>query len=210
VKTDRIQAFSDGVFSILITILVLEFILPVYHEGHLASAVLRQWPILFSYVISYIYIGILWLFHHDLFNTVKVTTIMLNVLNLFSLFAITLLNYATSLLSESLVSENKNDLRFSVCVYAILACVISMSYLFFYLYLHFTPAILKDEGRGLHFKKALKYPFVSMSLYLLAILFSFFQVYCGLGLLICGIFFHGFAYYQTAKEHGFHNAALRK
>ena len=63
-KSDRVQAFSDGIFAILITILVLEFRLPRYTAGALAAAVLAQWPILFAYVLTFSYIGILWLFHH--------------------------------------------------------------------------------------------------------------------------------------------------
>ncbi len=52
-KTERFQAFSDGIFAILITILVLEFHLPDYQTGHLLAALLKQWPLLLSYAFSY-------------------------------------------------------------------------------------------------------------------------------------------------------------
>ncbi|WCE42752.1 TMEM175 family protein [Lactiplantibacillus plantarum] len=64
-KTDRFQAFSDGIFAILITILVLEFHIPDYQPGHLLAALLAQWPLILSYVFSYFYVGTLWLFHHE-------------------------------------------------------------------------------------------------------------------------------------------------
>lgn len=57
-KTGRLQAFSDGVFAILITILVLDFKVPSYTPGHLITAVLHQWPTLAAYVLwAYIHMS---------------------------------------------------------------------------------------------------------------------------------------------------------
>lgn len=53
----RFQAFSDGVFSILITILVLNFSIPAYTAGYLAAAVVNQWPTMAAYMVSYFYVG---------------------------------------------------------------------------------------------------------------------------------------------------------
>ena len=49
----RFHAFSDGIFAILITILVLQFKIPDYQVGHLGRALINQWPILLSYAFSY-------------------------------------------------------------------------------------------------------------------------------------------------------------
>lgn len=65
-KIDRLQAFSDGVFAILLTLLVLDFKVPDYQAGHLSQAVIAQWPTLAAYVLSFFYVGTLWLFHHGL------------------------------------------------------------------------------------------------------------------------------------------------
>ncbi len=200
-KPERVQAFSDGVFAILITILVLELKLPNYEVGKLSQAVLKQWPILFSYIVSYTYIGILWLFHHDLFSTLKKTTIRLNVINLVSLFLITLLSYSTILLASSISSQNQDDMRFSLCIYDGLAFLISFSYFRMYLYLSKHESLLKEFSVDHYTKKAIKYPIISMSIYLLAFLFTFVNVYLGALLLICGIIFHGYAYYKIAQSH---------
>ena len=85
-KISRLEAFSDGVFAILITILVLDFKVPAYHTGYLWEAVLQQWPVLAAYILSFTYIGILWLFHHDLFNTFAKIDRNINLLNLLMLF----------------------------------------------------------------------------------------------------------------------------
>ena len=200
-KTERVQAFSDGVFAILITILVLELKLPHYQEGHLLEAIFQQWPILLAYIISYSYIGILWLFHHDLFNTVKKTTIQLNILNLFSLFMVTLLNFSTVLISESMLSNNTNDMIVAFCLYDGLAFLISFSYLLLYFYLSQHESLLQEGTTYYYTKKALKYPILSMSIYLIAFLTTFFYIYLGASLLILGIVFHGYAYYKTALSH---------
>lgn len=200
-KIERVQAFSDGVFAILITILVLELKLPHYEEGHLLEAIAKQWPILLAYIVSYAYIGILWLFHHDLFNTIKRTTIQLNILNLISLFIVTLLNFSTVLVSESMLSKNTDDMVVAFCLYDGLAFFISFSYLLLYAYLSENETLLQEGTTYYYTKKALKYPLISMSIYLLAFITTFFYVYLGASLLLLGIIFHGYAYYKTAQTH---------
>ncbi len=76
-KSDRIQAMSDGMFAILITILVLDFKLPDYQEGHLFEAMLKQWPILLAYVVSIlIHSG-----HSGCFTMISLDTIVQNYPN---------------------------------------------------------------------------------------------------------------------------------
>lgn len=72
-KIDRLQAFSDGVFAILLTLLVLDFKVPDYQAGRLSQAVIAQWPTLAAYVLSFFYVRTLWLFHHDYFAKIKQT-----------------------------------------------------------------------------------------------------------------------------------------
>ena len=64
----RLEAFSDGVIAIIITIMVLELKVP---HGDEPSALCRLGPVFFSYVLSFIYIGIYWNNHHHMLHTVK-------------------------------------------------------------------------------------------------------------------------------------------
>jgi len=66
--TSRIEAFSDAVLAIIITIMVLELRVP---EGHEWTDLLALWPKLLSYLISFIYVGIYWNNHHHLFQLVE-------------------------------------------------------------------------------------------------------------------------------------------
>lgn len=199
-KSDRVQAFSDGIFSILITILVLEFKFPNYRTGSLASAVLAQWPILFAYILTFSYIGILWLFHHDLFGHIERTNAKLNIINLFSIFLTTLLNYSMSLLADSIVTRSEADMRFSFALYSAVAMSISASYFLLYSYLEKDRALLSDRSYTAYFMSIRRFPVISMAIYAVAFVFSLLYIPLGLAFLILGIVFHGFAYWKTARR----------
>lgn len=198
-KADRVQAFSDGIFAILITILVLEFRLPRYPTGKLATAALAQWPILFAYVLTFSYIGILWLFHHDLFCCIEKTSPKLNVLNLLSIFLTTLLNYSMSLLADSLVTQNKADMRFAFALYAAVAMSISASYFWLYSYLRKNKDLLSTEGYAVYFSTVRRLPLASTLIYAAAFGASLFSTAVGAMFLLIGIGFHGFAYWKTSR-----------
>lgn len=197
-KADRVQAFSDGIFAILITILVLEFRLPQYTAGELAPAVLAQWPILFAYVLTFSYIGILWLFHHDLFGYIENTNPQLNIINLFSIFLTTLLNYSMSLLADSIVTQNRADMQFSFALYAAVALSISASYFRLYSYLEKNRELLSPEKCAAYFSSVRHFPLISMAIYAVAFAASLLSATIGSAFLLLGIVFHGFAYWKTS------------
>src|SRR5437763_1310833 len=104
-ETARIEAFSDGVFAIAITLLVLELKIP--HESDvgevaLSTLLLRQWPAYVSFVISFLFIGIMWINHHRLFNHIKRSDDVLMVLNLLLLFGVTVVPFPTAVLASQL------------------------------------------------------------------------------------------------------------
>jgi uncharacterized membrane protein len=64
VSPNRLEAFSDGVFAIAITLLVLDLKVPAPGSGRLGHELLAQWPSYAAYVISFLTIGIIWINHH--------------------------------------------------------------------------------------------------------------------------------------------------
>ena len=69
----RFEAFSDGVFAFAVTLLVLGFALPELHDPsdrELTAALLRLWPNLITYALSFGVIGIMWQNHHALFRLI--------------------------------------------------------------------------------------------------------------------------------------------
>ena len=71
--TDRMTAFSDGVFAIVITLLVIELRVPEYHEGALLTGLLGEGASYLAFVVSFVYIGVLWLNHHALLRLIRGT-----------------------------------------------------------------------------------------------------------------------------------------
>ncbi len=95
---NRLEAFSDGVIAIIITIMVLEIKVP--HEATL-EALLELVPVFISYVLSFIYVGIYWNNHHHLFQTVKKVDGKVLWSNLFLLFWLSLIPFASGWMGEN-------------------------------------------------------------------------------------------------------------
>src|SRR3989304_6678514 len=94
----RLEAFSDGVLAIVITIMVLELKVP--HSAEL-SALTPLLPVFFSYVLSFVYIGIYWNNHHHMMHVVKRVTGGVLWANLHLLFWLSLLPFVTGWMGEN-------------------------------------------------------------------------------------------------------------
>jgi len=97
-KTARLEAFSDGVLAIIITIMVLELKVP--HESSLAALALL-WPVFLSYVLSFIYIGIYWNNHHHMMAITEEADGAILWANLHLLFWLSLLPFTTGWMGEN-------------------------------------------------------------------------------------------------------------
>src|SRR5215813_3091868 len=97
----RTEAFSDGVFSIAATLLVLDLKVPTA-RGDLLSQLLRAWPSYASYVVSFMTIGIIWINHHVIFGQLRRIDRTLQVLNLALLLTVALTPFPTAILGAYL------------------------------------------------------------------------------------------------------------
>src|SRR5689334_5330888 len=96
----RLETFSDGVFAIVITLLVLNISLPEVDKEHLPQALLQIMPKLFSYLISFCLIGLYWLGHHFYFERIKKVDGTFLWMNMVLLLFISVLPFPTSLLGK--------------------------------------------------------------------------------------------------------------
>lgn len=101
-ETARVEAFSDGVFAIAITLLILEIKVPTPNQGNLAAALLRQWPSYVAFLLSFVYIGVMWINHHRMFTLIRRSTDVLLVLNLLLLLGVTVVPFPTAVLAAHL------------------------------------------------------------------------------------------------------------
>ncbi|WP_436345150.1 TMEM175 family protein [Natronorubrum sp. FCH18a] len=96
--TDRMEALSDGVFAIVLTLLVLQFEVPDVSASELPSAVADQETLLVSYLLSFVVVGLYWIIHHNLFRYIVAHDRILLWLNLLFLLSISFLPYPTEMM----------------------------------------------------------------------------------------------------------------
>src|SRR3954466_10232903 len=96
--TGRLEAFSDAVIAIIITIMVLEFKVP---HGDSTAELLPLLPVFLSYVLSFLYVGIYWNNHHHLLHACTLVTGAMLWANLHLLFWLSLLPFATGWMGEN-------------------------------------------------------------------------------------------------------------
>jgi uncharacterized membrane protein len=108
-ETTRVEAFSDGVFAIAMTLLVLEIRTPEHVEtGQLAAALFELWPSYLAFVTSFFTIGVMWMNHHRLFNLIGRSDQSLLMANLLLLLCVTFIPFPTALLARFLDHPDAN------------------------------------------------------------------------------------------------------
>ncbi|HHF7366439.1 TPA: TMEM175 family protein [Legionella bozemanae] len=156
-KTTRLEAFSDGVLAIIITIMVLEIKIP---HGDTFASLISLGPIFLSYLLSFIYIGIYWNNHHHLFTAAESISGKVLWANLNLLFWISLFPFATGWMGENHFTATPTSFYGIV----LLMAAISYSILVHTLILHEGKESLVSKAIGNDFKGN-----ISIVLYALAI-----------------------------------------
>ncbi|HOS47486.1 MAG TPA: TMEM175 family protein [Bacteroidia bacterium] len=159
----RLEAFSDGVFAILITIMVLEIKVPHGSEfGDLMGLI----PIFLSYVLSFIYLGIYWNNHHHMLHTIKYVSGSMLWANMHLLFWISLVPFATAWIGETGFVSAPMVVYGCILLFAAIAYFILQS------------QIIKQEGEASVLKKAIGNDIkgkMSPIIYLIAIISGLFN-----------------------------------
>jgi TMEM175 potassium channel family protein len=115
VSTSRTEAFSDGVFAIAATLLVLELKIPQVEAGELLGALLEAWPSYATYAVSFLTIGIIWVNHHTIMDRVRRVDRTLLFINLVFLMLVAAIPFPTALLADYL-GEGR-DGRLAAAIY---------------------------------------------------------------------------------------------
>lgn len=127
-ETARIEAFSDGVFAIAITLLVLELHVPKPAElgnGSLLTALWHEWPSYFGFILGFFTVLIMWFNHHKLFTHIRRSDHVLPYANGFLLFFITLTPWPTALMAEYIGEPQE---RAAVSVFAAFFVMLAVSF----------------------------------------------------------------------------------
>jgi TMEM175 potassium channel family protein len=103
ITADRLMSFSDGVFAVIVTIMVLEFKAPNQPSF---SALWPLWPTAISYAVSYLFVAIIWINHHHLMRFVGPPTLGLICVNFIHLFMVALLPFATAWVARTRLASS--------------------------------------------------------------------------------------------------------
>lgn len=158
---NRLEAFSDGVIAIIITIMVLEMKVP---HGETVEALLPLFPVFLSYILSFIYVGIYWNNHHHMLHTVKRVSGSVLWANLHLLFWLSLFPFATGWLGEN---------HFAALPSALYGMVLLMAACAYFILQH---AIISSEGEKSLLKAAVgqdRKGKASLVLYIIAVIAAF-------------------------------------
>ena len=136
-ETDRLEAFSDGVFAIVVTLLVLDLKEPVHAKGQLLAALGRQWPAYLAYFASFAYVAVIWLNHHQTFVGIQRVNRGVHFANLSLLFTTALIPFPTAVLSHAFIAGIASaDARTAVGLYSGIAAAMCASWLLLYHQVH--------------------------------------------------------------------------
>jgi uncharacterized membrane protein len=173
----RLEAFSDGVLAIIITIMVLEIKIP--HEVSL-HALIELLPIFISYLMSFVFVGIYWVNHHHLFHTVK--HVKGNILwsNMGLLFSLSLIPFTTGWVGENHYAE------LPVALYSINLFVCGLAA--YILQSTITTGLPKDDKIFGIIKSNMKKTVISALMNIASIFFAFFYPIVSLLLIVILIF----------------------
>lgn len=145
--TARVEAFSDGVFAIALTLLVLDLQPP--DPGTFAAALVEDWPSYLAFVVAFITIGSIWLSHHNAFSRVRRADPLVLALNLLLLLGAALVPWPTALISTALRGAQHEDEVAAILVYSLVTVLVGVPWSLLSLHLARHPELLRapDERR---------------------------------------------------------------
>jgi uncharacterized membrane protein len=191
VEVNRLEAFSDGVFAIAVTLLVLELRVPRLEataEGtRLLPALLAQWPSYLAFVTSFATILIMWINHHTLFKIIRGADHGLFLINGLMLLVITIVPFPTALVAEHVLHPGQTV---ATAVYTGHSIIIALVYNLLWWYIAHHRQLLRPHLTPAQVRRFSRQYLIGPLLYLIAFSLSFVNVLAALGLcLALAIFF---------------------
>lgn len=167
----RIEAFSDGIFAIVVTLLVLEIKLPHLHEvtnGEFLHSFSEIIPKIISWVNSFLVVCVIWMNHHRLMDMFKRVDAGIFWFNNILLMFISFIPFPTAILGEY------TKLEYAVAFYGFCLSLMGLGFIMLRLYVHKKPELLSDGVELETFKKGTKASFLyGFMLYFIGALVSF-------------------------------------
>lgn len=172
----RVEAFSDGVFAIAITLLVLEIKVPTHTElehASLAQLLFQRWPKYAAYIFSFFTIGVFWANHHHWLKLFRKTNHVFNLLNVFFLMCISFLPFPTALMGDYITDPAQKHT--AVTFYTIGIFLPAVGWLILWLYASHKNRLLHERLSTDYVRYLTRLYVISNSAYFGAIIISLFN-----------------------------------
>jgi uncharacterized membrane protein len=186
-ETGRVEAFSDGVFAVAITLLVLTIKIPgvdvpasqLPNDTQLWAILLSEWPMLAAYITSFATIGVMWINHHRLYTYIKRTNTILMLLNLLLLLLIVFVPVPTALVAEYLV---RPDQHVSALLYSGTYVIVAVCFNLLWRYASYHNRLLATNADSHAVRAITKQYWFGPIVYLLAFILALFSALASLTL----------------------------
>jgi uncharacterized membrane protein len=170
-ESSRVEAFSDGVFSIAITLLVLELSIPAV-KGSFDAELAGEWVSYVAYLAAFGSIGVLWMGHHTAFSRIRAVDAGLLWRNLVLLLTVSVVPFPTAVIASAFRIGNERDQAAAVVAYAIVGMASGVAWSLLFSYLRNHPNLV-DPATDLRFFR-LKEPLLTIVGYGISALIGWF------------------------------------
>jgi uncharacterized membrane protein len=199
-KIQRIEAISDGVFAIALTLLVLDIKVPVTEtirtEGELIESFCSLTPKLLSYFLSFMTLGIFWTGHSTQYNYIEKSDRNLNWISLFFLLFVSILPFTTAFLSEHIT------FRFSIGLYWLNILLLGLLLLIHWNYAYKHKFLSLEEGEQAAINNAIKGRIITaQTFYAIGALLCFVNTYLSIAVIILIQLNYALALFSKTDRH---------
>ena len=200
-ETSRVEAFSDGVFAIALTLLILGIKVPdldnFASSVKLYHALVNMWPSYFAFILSFTAVLIMWINHHGFFKYLKKINSAFLFTNGFLLLTVTFINYPTAVLAKYFNTQAFNIASAFYCGSMVL---VSVAYNLLWFSSAFKRKLVKDEITDVLIIKIRNAYWFGFFIYLSAFIISFFLPFIGLSICISLWIFWTFLDYENKRK----------
>lgn len=199
-ESTRVEAFSDGVFAIAITLLVLE-LRSEFDHGQFLHQIGERWPSYVAYLAAFLNIAAIWINHHDVFTRVRAVDAGLITINLGILLIASLLPWPTAVISAAQHEGSRSDQITASVLYAAIAFLVPLTFIAVATYLARRPHLLVDPSQVAWARAARRRALLSVVVYPITAALAFVSATLSLALFFAvPVFFIAAMFAQERSE----------